>query len=88
MRKLINSGFTRRQVAVLEPKIREIVAGILDGIEPDSVHEFAEEIAAPLPTRMIAELIARAARRLGTIPGLVGRGPPEMLTLRSNSIRW
>jgi len=57
MRKLINSGFTRRRVAVLEPKIREIVSGILDGIEPGSVHEFAEEIAAPLPTRMIAELI-------------------------------
>ena len=57
LRKLINSGFTRRQVAVLEPKIREIVAGILDGIEPGSVHEFAEEVAAPLPTRMIAELI-------------------------------
>lgn len=57
LRKLINSGFTRRQVAVLEPKIREIVAGILDGIEPGSVHEFAEDIAAPLPTRMIAELI-------------------------------
>ncbi|MCV6968007.1 cytochrome P450 [Mycobacterium bohemicum] len=57
LRKLINSGFTRRRVAVLEPKIREIVRGILDGIEPDSVHEFAEEIAAPLPTRMIAELI-------------------------------
>jgi cytochrome P450 len=57
LRKLINSGFTRRQVTVLEPKIREIVRGILDGIEPGSVHEFAEEIAAPLPTRMIAELI-------------------------------
>ena len=57
MRKLINSGFTRRRVAVLEPKVREIVRGILDGIEPGSVHEFAEEIAAPLPTRMIAELI-------------------------------
>ncbi len=57
LRKLINSGFTRRRVALLEPKIREIVRGILDGIEPDSVHEFAEEIAAPLPTRMIAELI-------------------------------
>jgi cytochrome P450 len=57
MRKLINSGFTRRRVAVLEPKIREIVRGILDGLEPGSVHEFAEEIAAPLPTRMIAELI-------------------------------
>jgi cytochrome P450 len=57
MRKLVNSGFTKRRVAVLEPKIREIVRGILDGIEPGSVHEFAEEIAAPLPTRMIAELI-------------------------------
>ncbi|WP_231639698.1 cytochrome P450 [Mycobacterium sp. Marseille-P9652] len=57
LRKLINSGFTRRRVAVLEPKIREIVRGLLDGVEPGSVHEFAEEFAAPLPTRMIAELI-------------------------------
>lgn len=57
MRKLINSGFTRRRVAVLEPKIREIVRGILDDVAPGSVHEFAEQIAAPLPTRMIAELI-------------------------------
>ena len=57
LRKLINSGFTRRRVAVLEPKIREIVRRILDGLQPNSVHEFAEEIAAPLPTRMIAELI-------------------------------
>lgn len=57
LRKLINSGFTRRRVGLLEPKIRDIVRGILDGIEAGSVHEFAEEIAAPLPTRMIAELI-------------------------------
>ncbi|MDP7724963.1 cytochrome P450 [Mycobacterium sp. TY814] len=61
MRKLINSGFTRRRVAVLEPKIREIVGGILDRIEPGSVYEFAEQIAAPLPTRMIAELIGAPA---------------------------
>ncbi|MDT5221835.1 MAG: hypothetical protein QOF15_3940, partial [Mycobacterium sp.] len=45
----------------LEPKIREIVRGILDQVEPGSVHEFAEEIAAPLPTRMIAELIGAPA---------------------------
>jgi cytochrome P450 len=57
LRKLINAGFTRRQVTRLEPKIREIVRGILDGLESGSVHEFAEEIAAPLPTRLIAELI-------------------------------
>ena len=57
LRKLINTGFTRRHVAILEPKIREIVRGILDRVEPDSTHEFAEEIAAPLPTRIIAELL-------------------------------
>jgi cytochrome P450 len=57
LRKLINSGFTRRRVAVLEPKLREIVRGILDGLQPGSVHEFAEGIAARLPTRVIAELI-------------------------------
>ncbi|MBV9350070.1 MAG: cytochrome P450 [Mycobacterium sp.] len=57
LRKLINSGFTRRRVAVLGPKIRDIVRRLLDEVEPGSVHEFAEEIAAPLPTRMIAELI-------------------------------
>ncbi len=57
LRRLISSGFTRRRVAVLEPKIREIVRGILDQVEAGSVREFAEEIAAPLPAWMIAELI-------------------------------
>jgi len=57
LRKLINSRFTRRQVSILEPKIRELVRGIVDHVEPDSTHEFAEEIAAPLPTRIIAELL-------------------------------
>ena len=57
LRKLINTGFTRRQVAMLEPKVREIVYGILDGHRADSTVEFAEELAAPLPTRMIAEML-------------------------------
>ena len=57
LRKLINTGFTRRQVAVLEPKVREIVYGVLEDVGPGSTHEFAEELAAPLPTRMIAELL-------------------------------
>lgn len=57
LRRLINAGFTRRRVALLEARIREIVCGVLDGLRPGSVHEFAEEVAAPLPTRMIAELI-------------------------------
>ncbi|WP_066914554.1 cytochrome P450 [Mycobacterium interjectum] len=57
LRKLINSGFTRRQVQLLEPKVREIVKGIVGGVDPSREYEFAEEIAAPLPTRMIAEML-------------------------------
>jgi cytochrome P450 len=56
-RNLINSGFTRGQLASLEPKIQEIVRDTLDGLQPDSVYEFAEKIAARLPIRMIAELV-------------------------------
>jgi cytochrome P450 len=57
LRKLINTGFTRRRVAVLESRVREIVYGVLEDIGPGSTHDFAEELAAPLPTRMIAELL-------------------------------
>lgn len=57
LRKLINSGFTRRQVTLLEPKVRELVKGIVDDIDPSKTQQFAEDIAAPLPTRLIAEML-------------------------------
>jgi cytochrome P450 len=37
--------------------VREIVYGVLDEVRPGSTIEFAESLAAPLPTRMIAELL-------------------------------
>src|SRR6185437_13281776 len=52
-----NLIFTRRQVTLLEPKVREIVKGILDGVDPSRELEFADEIASPLPTRLIAEML-------------------------------
>jgi cytochrome P450 len=61
MRQLLSTAFTPKRVAALEPTVREIVRGIFDEIEPGSTHEFAEEIAAPLPTRMIAELLGAPA---------------------------
>lgn len=57
LRKLINAGFTRRQVSLLEPKVREIVQRIVDDIDPSSTQQFAEDIASPLPTRLIAEML-------------------------------
>jgi cytochrome P450 len=82
LRKLISSGFTPRQVTILDPKVREIVHGILDDVEPGSTHEFAEEIAAPLPTRLIAELIGAPAEdweRFRTwSDAAVGNADPEI----------
>jgi cytochrome P450 len=57
LRKLINSGFTRRQVSLLEPKAREIVQDIVGSLDSSEPLEFAEKIATPLPTRMIAEML-------------------------------
>lgn len=57
LRKLISAGFTKRQVSLLAVKIRDLVIGILDDIEPGTTLEFAEGVAAPLPTRLIAEIL-------------------------------
>ena len=38
-------------------KIRDLVNGILADVEPGSTFEFAEGVAAPLPTRLIAEIL-------------------------------
>ena len=57
LRKLISAGFTKRQVGLLAVKIRDLVTGIFEGVEPGSTFEFAEGIAAPLPTRLIAEIL-------------------------------
>src|SRR4051812_47738394 len=44
LRKLINTGFTRRRVAILEPKVREIVYSVLADIPADTTVEFAEAL--------------------------------------------
>jgi cytochrome P450 len=57
LRKLISAGFTKRHVGLLAVKIRDLVLGILDEVEPGQTLEFAEGVAAPLPTRLIAEIL-------------------------------
>ena len=41
--------------------MREIVKGILDDVDPSRELEFADEIASPLPTRLIAEMLGAPA---------------------------
>ncbi len=57
LRNLIRQGFTPRAVRRLEPRFREITRDILAGIEPGKVMDFAEEVAGPFPTLVVAELL-------------------------------
>lgn len=57
LRKLVSAGFTPKQVAALHPKVVEIVTGIMTDVADGGEVEFAERVAAPLPTLLIAELL-------------------------------
>jgi cholest-4-en-3-one 26-monooxygenase len=57
MRRIVNRGFTPRRVKRLEPRIAEIVERSIDAIAPLGECDFVEALAAPLPLRIIAEML-------------------------------
>jgi cytochrome P450 len=57
LRRLVIDSFTPAKVAALEPRLRELARGLVAQLEPGAEVDFAEEIAAPLPTLVIADLI-------------------------------
>ncbi len=56
-RKLVMSAFRPKYMAELETRIREIAVESLDACDPTSDVDFVEQIAVPLPMRVIAEMI-------------------------------
>ncbi len=56
-RNLVNRGFTPRSVAALEPRIREIVGGLIDRVAPLGRCDFVRDLAAPLPLIVIGDLL-------------------------------
>ena len=57
LRNLVNRGFTPRQVARLEPRIRELSAGIVDAAASAGRCDFVTQVAGELPSALIAELM-------------------------------
>jgi cholest-4-en-3-one 26-monooxygenase len=57
LRKLVNRGFTPRQIAALEPRIRELVQRILDRARTLGTFDLVADIAVELPLQVIAELV-------------------------------
>ena len=56
-RALVNSGFTPRRVADHEPMIRRTCVELIDRVAPQGRCDFVRDIAAPLPMRVIGELL-------------------------------
>jgi cholest-4-en-3-one 26-monooxygenase len=83
-RAFVNRGFTPRIIGRLEEHITDICNSLLDDIAGRSDADFVTEIAAPLPTQVICELVGAPAEDRARIFGLsnrlVGFDDPEMTT--------
>ena len=56
-RKLVNRGFTPRQMRMLEPHIRDLTNRILDEVIERGECDFVVDVAAEVPLQVIAEMI-------------------------------
>lgn len=56
-RKVLRDAFLPTVIARLEPRVRVVVAELLDEMAPTGEADFVEEFAAPFPALVIAELL-------------------------------
>lgn len=56
-RKIVNRGFTPRQIGLLEPTIGSLLADLLDRHPPGEAFDFTTEVSMPLPVNIIARMI-------------------------------
>ncbi len=57
LRKLVNKGFTPRQINALEPRVREMVVRILDEAAARGRFDLVSDVAVEVPLQVIAELV-------------------------------
>ena len=75
-RRLLSPQFVPRAIQTLEPEVRRIVRGLVEGVAPNGSCDFHEEIATPLPSEMFLALM-----------GLPMSDLPLFLRWRDESIR-
>lgn len=57
LRSLVNKAFTRSAINALEPRTREIMGALLDGIREPDGFDLMQTVAIPLPVIVIAEML-------------------------------
>ena len=56
-RRLVYKGFTPRRVADYETHVRDVATSLIDAVAPLGQCDLVQDIAAPLPMQMIAEML-------------------------------
>lgn len=75
-RRILNTWFTPRAIAPLEPEVRRVVRELLDGFADRGSCDFHREFATPLPSGIFLALM-----------GLPMEDLPQFLQWRDNTIR-
>ena len=57
LRKIVNRGFTPRQILKLEDRVRDTVDGLLAGPGPGASFDFTTTVSIPMPMRVIGDMI-------------------------------
>jgi len=82
LRGFVNRGFTPRMIGRLQDHITEICQGLLEEVARRRAADFVADIAAPLPTQVICELVGARAEDRERISELsnrmVGFDDPEL----------
>ena len=63
LRTIVNRGFTPRHITSWRARIEELVTTLLDGVRAGDPLDVVGRLAAPLPVRVIAELLGGDERR-------------------------
>ena len=86
LRALVSRAFTPRRVAESEPRIRRLVADLLDALPPGEV-DLVPYFSVPVPVVVIAEMLGVAPERQSdfrrwsdALVGLLEKPPTEALT--------
>lgn len=75
-RRILNTRFTPKAIAALEPDVRRLTRELIEGFAPRGSCDFHEEFATPLPSGMFLALM-----------GLPLDDLPQFLQWRDNTIR-
>jgi cytochrome P450 family 142 subfamily A polypeptide 1 len=86
-RNLVNRGFTPRQVADQEEKVRGICVALIEGARQKGTFDFVRDVAAPLPMIVIGDMLGVRPEDRDTllrwsddlISGLSLSAPPEAI---------